>query len=384
MSYSAPRLHPPVLRLDEQRKHVAFEMTTVADARMRDALSGAILPATASSIIIPLTTVSLQSNFDAKIHVSYPGSRDPAAELTVDSGNTSLIVPSYAAIAKLESFAQTYQVLATGLSEPWGCPANILRGPIQIPAQGGVYQISDCVFYACTGPNAAGNLTANFGMGLVSPWPMVGDLPVQSPLSYDPNYPFAEVDYAPADQLFAATSQPHVNQSSALTLFKATPPGYQSFDIMRGVPWMSLAPRALSIGDVATGWPGARPSIAMIDTGGGPVFLSDPDGFVYGGTWPDPATNPWWTQPPSVACQSTYDRITFAVGDDNGSYAYTIDTSALPQAVRGLTLVMCEQCAYMMGQNGMNVGGITALFNYILIDYAAGKLGLRSKAAPVG
>jgi hypothetical protein len=79
MSYSAPRLHPPVLRLDEHRKHVAFEMTTVADARTRDALSGTILPATAPSIIIPLTTVSLQSNFDAKIHVTYPGSRDPAA-----------------------------------------------------------------------------------------------------------------------------------------------------------------------------------------------------------------------------------------------------------------------------------------------------------------
>jgi hypothetical protein len=144
-------------------------MTAIADGRMRDALSGAILPATAPSIIIPLTTVSLQSNFDAKIHVTYPGSREAAAELTVDSGNTSLIVPSYAAIAKLENFTSAYQVLATGLSEPWGCPANILRGPIQILAQGGVYQISDCVFYACTGPNAAGNLTANFGTGWVSP-----------------------------------------------------------------------------------------------------------------------------------------------------------------------------------------------------------------------
>jgi hypothetical protein len=37
----------------------------------------------------------------------------------------------------------------------------------------------------------------------------------------------------------------------------------------------------------------------------------------------------------------------------------------------------------MMGQNGMNVGGISALFNYILIDSAAGKLGLRSKTSPV-
>jgi hypothetical protein len=118
MSYSAPRLHFFVLRLAEHRNRVAFEMTAIADARMRDALSGAILPASAPSIIIPLTTVSLQTNFNAKIHVIYPGSREAAAELTVDSGNTSLIVPSYAAIAKLENFASAYQVLATGLSDP--------------------------------------------------------------------------------------------------------------------------------------------------------------------------------------------------------------------------------------------------------------------------
>jgi hypothetical protein len=118
MSYSAPRLHFFVLRLAEHRNRVAFEMTAIADARMRDALSGAILPASAPSIIIPLTTVSLQTNFNAKIHVIYPGSREAAAELTVDSGNTSLIVPSYAAIAKLENFATAYQVLATGLSDP--------------------------------------------------------------------------------------------------------------------------------------------------------------------------------------------------------------------------------------------------------------------------
>jgi hypothetical protein len=31
----------------------------------------------------------------------------------------------------------------------------------------------------------------------------------------------------------------------------------------------------------------------------------------------------------------------------------------------------------------MNVGGISALFNYILIDNGTGKLGLRSKTPPV-
>jgi hypothetical protein len=226
-------------------------------------------------------------------------------------------------------------------------------------------------------------LTANFGTGWVSPWQTVGNITLQSPLSYDTNYPFAEFNYAPADRLLSTTGRPHLNQSSALTVYKVMPSGYRTFDIKRNCYWMSLAPKSLSIGDAVTGWPGQRPSIAMIDTGGGPVFLSDPDNFVYARSWPDPATNPWWTQAGSVSCQSTFDKITIAVGDDHGSFAYTIDTSALPQPVQGLTLVMCQKCAYMMGNDGMNVGGISALFNFIVIDYAAGKLGLRSKTPAI-
>ena len=38
-------------------------------------------------------------------------------------------------------------------------------------------------------------------------------------------------------------------------------------------------------------------------------------------------------------------------------------------AVQGLTGVMCELNGYMMGQEGMNIGGITALFNRILKTY---------------
>ncbi|MFX9246852.1 hypothetical protein ABTN73_20460, partial [Acinetobacter baumannii] len=80
-----------------------------------------------------------------------------------------------------------------------------------------------------------------------------------------------------------------------------------------------------------------------------------------------PAGNPAWAAAPgSMQCQSTFDQITLEVGDDNGSYSYTIDTSHLPASVQGLTLVMCEKCFFMMDQDGMNVGGITALFNDIV------------------
>jgi len=58
----------------------------------------------------------------------------------------------------------------------------------------------------------------------------------------------------------------------------------------------------------------------------------------------------------SVSCQSTFDKITISIGDENGSFSYTVDTSILLNTVQGLTLVMCEECSYMIGEYGMNVG----------------------------
>jgi hypothetical protein len=37
----------------------------------------------------------------------------------------------------------------------------------------------------------------------------------------------------------------------------------------------------------------------------------------------------------------------------------------------------------MRGYDGMNIGGTSALFNYILVDYASAKVGLKAKV-PLG
>jgi hypothetical protein len=380
MNRSPPALHSPIVTPQEYKSLVAPRLSSIAAARQRSAAAIPRAPAPTASVNIPLTTVSLQGNFDAMIHITYPGSNGPAVELLVDSGNSSLIVPRYEDISGLPNFERDYTVLAQDVRKPWQCPANILNGPIQIPMQGGgVYEIPKCVFYACTGPNSTGDLTANFGTGCISPWQSNGGIVMQSPLSFDANCPFAEFNYAPAEQLLTAANQPSVDESSVLTLYKVMPPSYQIFNIKKNCLWMSLIPRSLRIGDTLTGWPGTLPSIAMIDTGGGPVFLSDPENYVYARTWPDLTTNPDWTSPDSISCQSTFDEITITIGDENASFAYTIDTSALPKTVQGLTLVMCENCSYMMGNNGMNIGGLSALFNYLLVDYASARIGLKRK-----
>ena len=129
MSLSAPRLHAPVLPQKEQLDLVMPRLRIViAVARQRMALAAAAAPIT-TSVSIPLTTVSLRTNFDAMIHITYPWRQGPAVELMVDSGNASLIVPSFDDIARFPNASRAYKVLARNVVEPWGCPANVLQGP---------------------------------------------------------------------------------------------------------------------------------------------------------------------------------------------------------------------------------------------------------------
>ena len=203
---------------------------------------------------------------------------------------------------------------------------------------------------------------------------------MQAPLSYDPAYPYVEFAYAPSAQIHGSAGLPNVNTGSSMNIYKTIPTGYAMFQIVQNIEWMSLMPKSLGIGGIKTQWPGSVASpIAMIDTGGGPVFLSDPNAYIYNRPWPDPVANPAWAST-STACQSTKDDIEIELGDQSGSFSYIVNTSSLPPTVQGLTLVMCQVNYYMMSQQGMNIGGISALENLILIDFANCQVGLKSKS----
>jgi hypothetical protein len=384
MHFSPHSLHPPVIASPDQKIAIAKEFASIVGSRR---LTGLAAPSSAS-LELPLSTVSLKSNFDAYIDVQFKGApAGSTVQLLVDSGNSMLIVPCWEDIAALPNSSSDYQILGTG-QEPWGCRANIVRGPIDIATtSGAVYTLPNCVFYACTGePAAGGARTANFGAGCLSPWAANGwntpagvGVTMQAPLSYNSSYPYAEFNYASSTSIYGAANTVKVATGSYLTVYKVRPPGYNMFDITPGKAWMALIAKGLSIGGTSTPWPGAVPSpIAMIDTGGGPVFLSDPNGYVYSNNWPDPVPNPCWAST-SLDCQSTSDNIAIELGDNANSVSYKIDPSLLPPAAQGLTLVMCKQNSYMMGQQGMNIGGISALVNYILVDYANCQVGLKPK-----
>ena len=161
------------------------------------------------------------------------------------------------------------------------------------------------------------------------------------------------------------------------------------FSIIPQLEWMSLRPVSLSIAGQATQWPngpqgisGPETKIAMIDTGGGPVLLSDPHSYLLGQGWPEPSLCPCWTQSAnSTNCRCIHAKLEFQLQDGAGSapYAFAIDTDQLPLPVQGLTLVMCEKNEYMEGNYGMNIGGISFLFNDLLIDYAKNRVGFKAK-----
>ncbi|MGH8428769.1 MAG: hypothetical protein ACREUF_00040, partial [Solimonas sp.] len=374
MFFSSPTLHPPLITTDQHRDLVRGKITALA-APAAAAQPVAAPIAAGAPISIALTTVSMSGNFDAWINVQFPkqGGSPITASLLVDSGNATMIIPNGEDLVGVPG----YTILGTA-KEPWGCPANVVRGPLQIVStSGSVYTISNCVFYACTADNKDGERTANFGLGRVTPWSANGwntPLPgvtMQSPLSYNTAYPYAEVVYAPTATILSRTADVLVSRGSTITLYAAAPSGYTLLNIIPNLEWMSVVPAALAIGGTTTGWPGNVSSpIAMIDTGGGPVFLSDPNGYVYPKTWPDTVTCPSWaSSSQSCNCISDALKIGLKAASGGASYGYTIDTSSLPPPVQGLTAVMCKVNAFMMDQQGMNVGGITALFNRILINY---------------
>jgi hypothetical protein len=381
MHFSSPSLHPRVISVPEH--------LTTAEAKVRSVLTqrtitGARTPATLDSVAIPLTTVSASGTFDAYIAIRFRDSSEDIS-LVMDTGNSMLVVPYWESIAAINGWQNNYTILGQ-TSEPWGCPANVVRGPIDIAtATGDLYTLPNCIFYACTANNSGNARTANFGAGCLKPWsasawntPSGIAVTMQSPLTYNSSYPYAEMTYAAAPQVLTAAAEPKVASGSSLTLYKSQPPRYQLLDILADMEWMSLRPMALSVGGSRTPWPTALPAIAMIDSGGGPVFLSDPGSVVCNAPWPDQVQNPSWTSG-SVNCQSVADAITIELGDGQGSVTYTIDPNSLPPSVQGLSLVMCQNCQYMRGQNGMNIGGISLLVNDLLIDYANCRVGLAPK-----
>jgi hypothetical protein len=386
MSRSGPTLHPPVLRQQADIDFVAKSFALVVEQRQREALPQ-IARGPADSLRIPIDSVSKEGNFDAYVHVGLAGGTAPNIKLLVDSGNSTLILPHFEAISQLENFNKDYHVELYGVKEPWGALANIVRGPIVLQRQGGTYTIPDCKFYACTGLNDDKKYTANFGIGCVNPW-LAGDPHnLQSPLSYSPDYTLAQIDYAPADQVLTLGARPLVDSRSSITLCKAKPLSFPTMlQILSGVGWMSLRPESLDIGGKGTPWPGTRKatSIAMIDTGGGPVFLSDPENYLLNTAWPNavPEKPPDWPGLPTN-CEAISDDLVFSLSDGGQPIPFAILTKALPPVVQGLTLVMCENCPYMRNQDGMNIGGLTALFYSVLIDYKNAKVGFRSKVIAV-
>ena len=75
--------------------------------------------------------------------------------------------------------------------------------------------------------------------------------------------------------------------------------------------------RSLTIGSKKTDWPGTPYPIALVDTGGGPVLLSDPDGYLYKTIWSEQVCLPDWakTDGTSISCQAVRAPLTIELGD---------------------------------------------------------------------
>src|SRR5580704_14139157 len=110
MYLSKPSLHAPVLQTQAQKDFVRDRLLALAEQRRQR--PAAVAPAAAAAggpISIPIDTVTNASTFDANINITY---RNAAPNFTVqlllDTGNSTLIVPDFSAIATLPDFCANY------------------------------------------------------------------------------------------------------------------------------------------------------------------------------------------------------------------------------------------------------------------------------------
>ncbi len=402
MQHSNHRIHAPTLKSERSRLLVRDELKRHAAAVQASASASDLvrrrkpgpLPPTLS---IGMTGVREDSSFDAYISVRLHGAAaGSACPLLLDSGNSVLVYPRFEDIQALPNYATDYQVLGAG-AEPWGCPANVVQGPIVLTTTDGLaVTLGDVVFYACTADlpgwtadSGLAHRTANFGAACLNPWtasawnrPAGVASVLQTPLSYLVSHPYAVVQYGAGAVADTPAGTPHISLDSKLMLYTKRPAGFSCFEIVPNLEWMALLAKSLSIGGITSQWPGSTPAIAFIDTAGGCAFLSDPDRLLCNSVWPEQTGNPPWTAG-STNCQTIMASIAMEVGDATGSFTIAIDESALPATAKGKTIVMCQLNEFMRGQYGLNIGGISALTHAILIDHRHKQVGFRSVGAVI-
>ena len=166
-------LHQAVSLPEGYRRPSSKELRPAFAVRAMRAFQSLLFAGPAPSVDLLVTTVTGPTasdpvGFDAYVYLGFAGwNTDQFMNTLVDSGNTTLIVPRWEDIAAIPGWQSLYTILGSG-PEPWGCPANVVRGPIQIAtADGQSLTIPNCEFYACTGGSSR---TSNFGAGCVTPW----------------------------------------------------------------------------------------------------------------------------------------------------------------------------------------------------------------------
>ena len=326
-----------------------------------------------TSITISLPKITRETNYGCMMDVGYKGTAQRTS-CALDTGNYYLIMPRWEDLKALSNFKSDYKVLYKDVQEPWRCPANIVKGPIILPAKDGTVTIDDCVFYVCTGDNDRGDRTANFGAGLSNhPLPKDKngkDIAIKTPLAYSPSYRYAEVDHS-------------YTSKSKLVLHPANskPAGYTMLDILPSIGGGAMAVQVKSLtidGQDQSKWvrswndPNVKGPPAFIDSGGGPVLVGDPNDKLTKGL-PPTKTRPGWKSKSNW--QFSNAPVTIVVQDDKG-HTFKLNVDESPS---GLTFIGGNDVFPKNNPPMMNAGGISFVSTSVIIDYVARQVGFKKQ-----
>ena len=288
------------------------------------------------------------ANYDSFISVEYRkgGEWVPTTEtMLFDTGSVALILPYYKNLD-----ATKYRTIKDNITEPWGCPAKILKGPIRL----GGMEIPECQFIACTGPNTYKRRTHICGASISSR---------NEPYVY-PSSPIVQVCKKLKRPFFEVVINTS-NLKSQVSFFSNKPPSYSQknvggpFPIIPNENWTAIAIEGIKVDGtkwqkLPQGCPAGEPDcgcyvdnqcwgsidydeancanefidakwcmasnpankyIGLLDTGGGPIMINDDKQQSLASVFKNTTKCPGWLSS-SLGAQCFSDQITVSISSD--------------------------------------------------------------------
>ena len=325
---------------------------------------GKPLADTAKSVSIPL---DIDRNW-SYVHVSVWGQAEKtwvATRMVFDTGSTCMIYPNADDLSPA-----VYERIGDPVTEPWGCPAVVVQGPVKI----GQFELGASIkFLACTGENENKQRTSVFGAG-----PGIGTM-------------MDVCEHCPLEQISGTYRFSEIKvHAGTLVLHKNKPPEYaQMLPLMHNdlptLPIIGLSIPGAAAWAAENWFEHARNNYSddiglLLDTAGGPTIWFDPAKILANsGAFESGVIDTWCSgssaQGGCGGIGVQLPEVTLTLGSAGASVSIDL-VMPVSQGTEDGIACFCTNDQFVSEMTPLNVGGALFLSHTLLIDWAGRSVGI--------